>query len=480
MDFTGFRKSLEEAFGKEKAGVILAALENPASTSIRFNPLKKAHGTVPDATTTLYGEAGKGCNAVPWCREGRILGGRPSFTLDPEFHAGAYYVQDSSSMFVGWMFRRILEKLDCGSGVLKVLDLCAAPGGKTTDFAAALREVCGEKFLLVSNEVMTGRSRILADNTARWGEPNVMVSSSDPSSFAKLKDCFDIIITDVPCSGEGMFRKDEEAVRQWSEENIELCCARQKRILADVWPALKPSGYLLYSTCTFNRKENDGNVEWAARELGADVLTVGADFAEILRTAYGYSLAPGFSPGEGQYCAALRKNEDNGGKSEVRREVRHDTDGYRRKEPQQRGNTPAQLKNAFTFDASVREKNGSLIAVPSILDHELQTLSSAIRLICSGVTCGSLKRDKLVPDEDLVLCAMLSSNALPTVETDRQTALSYLHRDSIVLQKEAERGYVSLSYNGLRFGVVNNLGNRCNNLHPLSRRILMDIDSVSK
>ncbi len=503
MDFTGFRKSLEEAFGKEKAGVILAALENPASTSIRLNPLKKTSGTVPDATTALYGEAGKGCNAVPWCREGRILGGRPSFTLDPEFHAGAYYVQDSSSMFVGWMFRRILEQSDCGSGVLKVLDLCAAPGGKTTDIAAALREVCGDRFLLVSNEVMTGRSRILADNTARWGEPNVMVSSSDPSSFANLKDCFDIIITDVPCSGEGMFRKDDEAVRQWSEENVELCCARQKRILADVWPALKPSGYLLYSTCTFNRKENDGNVEWAAQELGADVLTVEADFSEILRTAYGYSLAPGYAPGEGQYCAALRKKSgaetarlqrENGssgmpasdGNQRKNRIECRDT-GNKRKNPRQLENSKgsqvsclAILKNAFTFDASVREKNGSLIAVPSILVPELQTLSSAIRLICSGVTCGSLKRDKLVPDEDLVLCAMLRSDALPTVETDRQTALSYLHRDSIVLQKEAERGYVSLSYNGLRFGVVNNLGNRCNNLHPLSRRILMDIDSGTK
>lgn len=471
MDFTGFRKSLEEAFGKEKAGVILAALENPASTSIRLNPLKKTSGTVPDATTALYGEAGKGCSAVPWCREGRILGGRPSFTLDPEFHAGAYYVQDSSSMFVGWMFRRILEKLDCGSGVLKVLDLCAAPGGKTTDIAAALREVCGDRFLLVSNEVMTGRSRILADNTARWGEPNVMVSSSDPSSFANLKDCFDIIITDVPCSGEGMFRKDDEAVRQWSEENVELCCARQKRILADMWPALKPSGYLLYSTCTFNRKENDGNVEWAAQELGAEVLTVRADFAEVLQTAHGYSLAPGYAPGEGQYCAALRKEcRDTGNK---RKNPRPPENG---KSPQ--GSGQAILKNAFTFDASVREKNGSLIAVPSILIPEIQTLSSAIRLICSGVTCGSLKRDKLVPDEDLVLCAMLRSDALPTVETGRQTALSYLHRDSIVLPKEAERGYVSLSYNGLRFGVVNNLGNRCNNLHPLSRRILMDIDST--
>ena len=159
--------------------------------------------------------------------------------MDPAFHSGAYYVQDSSSMFVGHIFRRLLEKRE---GRLKVLDLCAAPGGKTTDLAASLREHCDDNFLLVSNEVMSNRCGILADNVARWGDPNIIVTNADPSAFAKLQGYFDIILTDVPCSGEGMFRKDEEAVRQWSEETVELCCARQKRILADVWPSLKGGG----------------------------------------------------------------------------------------------------------------------------------------------------------------------------------------------------------------------------------------------
>ena len=284
--FTGM---LRDAFGSNRAEVILEALKEEASTAIRLNPLKAE--TEPEIVKGTFG-------TVPWCRLGRILPERPSFTLDPAFHSGVYYVQDSSSMFVGQVFREMLGKPE---GVLKVLDLCAAPGGKTTDMASSLREHCGNGFLLVSNEVMSNRCGILADNVARWGDPNVIVTSADPSAFAKLPGFFDMILTDVPCSGEGMFRKDEEAVRQWSGENVELCCARQKRILADVWPALKDGGLLVYSTCTFNTKENDGNVEWASETLGAEIATPDCGFPGVLRNGCGYSLAPGLVPGEGQY-----------------------------------------------------------------------------------------------------------------------------------------------------------------------------------
>ena len=369
-------------------------------------------------------------------------------------------------MFVGHIFRRLLEKRE---GRLKVLDLCAAPGGKTTDLAASLREHCGDNFLLVSNEVMSNRCGILADNVARWGDPNIIVTNADPSAFAKLQGYFDIILTDVPCSGEGMFRKDEEAVRQWSEETVELCCARQKRILADVWPSLKGGGLLIYSTCTFNQKENDGNAEWAANELGADIVTPECEFSQIIPTCYGYSLAPGFAPGEGQYCAALRKKG-------VQEPVH-------RKEKKSRKNVPGPeeklLKNYFSFDAAVSDRNGKLIAVPGNIAEDVAAVTEAVRTIASGVKCGSLKNGKLVPDEDLILNAFLKDEAFLTVEVDRQTALAYLHRDSIVLDSDIPKGYVALSWQGVRFGVVNNLGNRCNNLHPMNRRILKSIQNNS-
>ena len=146
-------------------------------------------------------------------------------------------------MFVGHVFRRLLETI-LEKGYVRVLDLCAAPGGKTTDLAASLREAFGDRFILVSNEVMKQRAGVLADNVALWGDPNVIVTSDDPHAFAALPEFFDMVVADVPCSGEGLFRKDEEAQRQWSEDNVALCEARQRRIIADMWPCLKKGGVL--------------------------------------------------------------------------------------------------------------------------------------------------------------------------------------------------------------------------------------------
>ena len=220
-----FRKYLVEAIGEERSLIAFAAFEKPASVSVRLNPFKSC----PEHSDARQ---------VAWNRHGRVLDERPVFTLDPHFHGGAYYVQDSSSMFVGHVFRNLLKEADMPEGrPVRVLDLCAAPGGKSTDLAASLREMFGDRFILVTNEVMKQRVGILADNMALWGDPNVVVTSDDPSAFASLPGFFDVIVADVPCSGEGMFRKDEDAQNQWSEDNVALCEARQRRIVADVWPS---------------------------------------------------------------------------------------------------------------------------------------------------------------------------------------------------------------------------------------------------
>ena len=208
-------------------------------------------------------------------------------------------------MFVGWLFREALKHFDL-SRPLRVLDLCAAPGGKTTDLAASLRAACGDSFLLVSNEVMRQRASVLSDNVALWGDPNVVVCSQDPKAFSNLEGFFDIILADVPCSGEGMFRKDPKAVEDWSEELVELCSQRQRRILADVWPALRKGGMLVYSTCTFEDAENDSNLEWAATELGGDIVPPENPFG-IRTTRCGHLLVPGEVPGEGQWAGCLVK-----------------------------------------------------------------------------------------------------------------------------------------------------------------------------
>lgn len=289
-----FIRMLEESVGADAATVVISALEALPSVSIRLNPEK---------LTECPFEGGE---KVPWSPYGYFLPERPVFTLDPLFHAGCYYVQDSSAMFVGELFRRIVGELE---GPVSVLDLCAAPGGKTTDLSASLRERFGDDFTLIANEVMKKRYGVLRGNVRTWGDRRVGTLSRDPAGFPG-KPLFDIILADVPCSGEGMFRKDSGAVEDWSESTVEFCAARQKRILSDIWPSLRPGGYLIYSTCTFNRLENDGILSWIASELGAQVLDFGP-FEGVFKTEYGYSLLPGFVRGEGQFAAALRKDGDS-------------------------------------------------------------------------------------------------------------------------------------------------------------------------
>ncbi len=282
---------LTESVGEADAATALKALEAEPSASIRLNPAKLTECPFPDATP------------VPWSPYGYLLKERPVFTLDPLFHAGAYYVQDTSAMMVGHLFRQLIGPLQEG---LCVMDLCAAPGGKTTDLAASLREHDGGKSLLLANEVIRSRYAVLRSNVATWGDERVGIVSRDPSAFGSAP-LFDVVVADVPCSGEGMFRKDPKAVEDWSPETVDFCTARSRRILSDIWPVLKEGGLLLFSTCTFNRKENDETVAWAADELGAEILNLGPQEPAV-RTAHGYLMLPGRVPGEGQYAAVLRKS----------------------------------------------------------------------------------------------------------------------------------------------------------------------------
>ena len=437
-----FISSLTGLIGEADAARAVAAMAGESSVSVRLNPFKQPQGYPP---TIL-----EGSSRVPWSPYGYILAERPVFTLHPLFHAGAYYVQDSSAMFAGWAFRSLLERFP--QRPLRVLDLCAAPGGKTTDLAASLREACGDGFLLVSNEVMRQRAAVLSDNVAVWGDPNVAVTSVDPGAFASLPGFFDIIVADVPCSGEGMFRKDAKAVEDWSPGTVELCAARQRRILADVWPALRDGGALLYSTCTFEDAENDWNLAWAAEELGGEIVPPENPFG-VRTTKHGHLLVPGEVPGEGQWVGAL----------------------FKRSDPLAQGPSepPAPPVRGMGDRFARPSHDSEVVKCGQSLEASMEAVKR-FRPLRAGFPEGQFKGKDFIPDPDWAMSISFDRTRYPEAPVDRQTALHFLHRDTIVLEG-APLGYNVITYRGVPLGFVKNLGRRCNNLHPQSRRIRMDI-----
>ena len=290
-----FIAQMRNLIGEDELQQLLEALEGPSPTTIRINPAKANRDFLGCAEAP----------AVPWCAEGVYLADRPSFTLDPLFHAGAYYVQEASSMFIAHLLRQYVGDTD-----VTALDLCAAPGGKSSLMQACLS--AGSS--LIANEIMPKRAWILRENISKWGGDNVVVTNNRPEDFRRMREVFDLILCDVPCSGEGMFRKDEGAIRDWSLQNVEMCAERQRDIVETIWPCLRPGGLMIYSTCTYNTLEDEENVRWISQELGADILpcnpqpewnVVGNLLDDTFPCCHFF---PHRIQGEGFFCAILRKH----------------------------------------------------------------------------------------------------------------------------------------------------------------------------
>ena len=442
---SAFWELMRASAGEDAVHSFREALQTPPPVSVRLNPFK----------TPAAGKPFPEGERVPWSAEGRYIGERPAFTLDPLLHAGAYYVQDASAMAVGEVLRRCLEP-SAGTPV-RVLDACAAPGGKTTDAAASLRGSYGDGFLLVSNEVMRQRASVLKDNVAIWGDPCVAVTSADPAAFGAMGGFFDLVIADVPCSGEGMFRKDEGAVRDWLEAAVSICAARARRIVSALWPALRQGGILIFSTCTFNHFENGDNVRWIASELGADIVTPQIDAPGAIPADGGYLFVPGMVRGEGQFVAALRKTAPGSRVSSFRT----------------KGGGATLPDGLLDRPCTLRLRGDTVIALPEAIAADAAALDS-LHPLSVGTAAGRFKGRDFIPSADLALSLLLAPDAFPSVSLDREKALAFLHRDTLVLPG-APKGFVRVDYDGLPLGFVKNLGQRCNNLHPADRRIRMDI-----
>lgn len=447
--------------GVDLYGAFEEALRQPPPVSIRLNPLKCAGATV---TEELHD------GTVAWCRDGVYLKRRPNFTFDPLLHAGVYYVQEASSMFIQHV---VSEELKMKDGGLMVLDLCAAPGGKSTAVRAALPPGS----LLISNEPVRQRANILSENIQKSGHPDVIVTNNYAKDFAAAGIAFDIIICDVPCSGEGMFRKDGGAISEWSAQNVEKCRIRQRGIVSDIMECLRPGGLLIYSTCTFNEKENEENIEWAATELGAEIIEVHTEKEWSITGALSgncpvYRFIPGKTRGEGLFMAVMR------GKAER---------GKVRKEPEERKGKrewrhPEYTVNAYTgkpvgkwlTDAGnfkiIRDED-RLRAIPLRWEHIYGKVKRSLKVIHAGVTLGRQKGSDIIPDQSLALSTALNREAFPTEEINHTQAISYLRKEAITLSGKTPQGIVLLTYRDIPVGFVKNIGSRTNNLYPQEWKI---------
>ena len=418
------------------------SLDYPLPTSVRLNPNKTK-------STPQHKQVG-------WCSNGYYLPERILFTFDPKFHAGEYYVQEASSMFVEQLLKSFVKS------PVRLLDLCAAPGGKTT---LALSTIPEGSFV-VANEYVPQRAQILAENIIKWGTSNTIVTNNTPADYGKLRDTFDVIIVDAPCSGEGMFRKDEEALSGWSVDNVNLCVERQKEILSNVWNALKPGGILIYSTCTYNTEENEEIAQFLIEEFNCEALPE-VEIAQewgITREFKGsvpfYRFMPHKTLGEGFSVTAIRKGEGNysplkPGKSKL-------------KTIPLPNNLKPYLKEYSKYEYTIFKDR--VIALDATA-KEMMQLMEKFNILHAGISVAVTDKGKdFIPHHALSQSVELNIEETPKIEVDYKGAISYLRREAMPLDTQ-QRGIALITYNSTPLGWVKCVGNRANNLYPQEWRI---------
>jgi len=443
-------ESLEGITGYDRSSFEKIHLSGQQVTSIRLNPFK-SFSPNPSWDTS----------PVSWCPQGYYLSERPSFTLDPLFHAGAYYVQEASSMFL-W---QVLQDIYTEGGPWKVLDLCAAPGGKNTLLSSFFKEG-----LVVANEVIKSRAAVLVENLTKWGTDQVIITNNDPAHFQSLPGYFDLMLIDAPCSGSGLFRKDPAAVAEWSLENVTLCSQRQKRIVADALPALKEDGILIYATCSYSPEEDEAIADWLVGEMDMENIPIHfqtewgiVETISRVHQAKGYRFYPDKLKGEGFFTAVFKKKSAT---QNIRLKEMVLPTPSRQELTQVAGfiNLP-EIYTLFKQSETIRTIRKEWLPA-------LQCLAKQLYIKKAGVEIGTLKGKDLIPSHELAL-SLLPVDGFPSVELSRTDALQYLRRKEIVLDTP-HTGWCLVRFEGLPLGWVKILTNRVNNYYPAEWRILKE------
>lgn len=436
-----FVTQMKASLGPEFAA-FEASLSSPSPVSIRYNLFKEIHKEIG--------------NPVPWCQEALYLSQRPEFVYDPFWHGGGYYVQEAGSMFAGHALKQLLPKLKHPI----VLDMCAAPGGKSTHLLSLLQEAGG---LLVSNEIIKTRLHILQENLTKWGLPNVVITHNDSAQFSILENFFDVLMVDAPCSGEGLFRKQHDAVNEWSEQQVTFCAERQKEILENLWLALKPGGYLIYSTCTYNRQENEENVEWLVQEYEAQLIDLEVPEDWNIVSGEGYHFYPHKTQSEGFYLAVLQKPHETYSKRSISIKRNYFSKLYKEE--------LAQVEPLFQSEGMLwrKQPKGVLNLLPERFYEEIEYLAYKLNVVQTGLEAIEIKGKDFNPLQSAANSLLLSPYSFSHAELDLDTALRYLSKQDFTF--EGEIGLNLLRYEGLPLGWAKKMPNRVNNYYPQEWRI---------
>lgn len=438
-----FVKQIQTNFPTQ-ANAFIQSLNNAVVTAIKTNPLKPA-------TINFLANS----KPVAWYNQGFLLQDRPQFTADPLFSAGAYYVQESSSMFLA----HVLEYLKASYNISSALDLCAAPGGKTT----LLQSVLGQNAAIVANEIIKSRVGVLVQNIQKWGMANAIVVNNDPKDIAASGIEFDLVLTDAPCSGEGLFRRDANAAGEWSMANVDLCAQRQQRILNDAVKCIKPGGFLIYSTCTFNTKENEDNVNWLVQNYGFKTLAIPVEptwqITQLQENCYRF--LPHCVPGEGLFVCVLQKPGDA-----------NDSRGLK---PVKLNEKPILTFNKWLNNAAdfyVLNRKNKILAVPKTHYAFFYLVQQCLNVSYLPIELGEVdKKGLLIPSHALALSVFAASN-IASIEVNAETALLYLRKQPFKLQHTIDNGWCLIKYKQLPLGFVKVLPGRINNYYPTDWRIL--------
>ncbi len=441
--------SLELVKGFNKIAFEAVHMSSEQVCSIRSNPFKKA---IPHASIIRQ--------SIPWCEQAFYLDERPSFTLDPLFHGGAYYVQEASSMFLHYLLKNILKE---GVQQKKVLDLCAAPGGKTSLLASLFSDG-----LVVANEINKSRASVLIENITKWGLPNIIITNNNPEHFKQLEGFFDVIVVDAPCSGSGLFRKDPKAIEEWSLQNVAHCSVRQENILAAILPCLKEGGILVYSTCSYSTMENEGIADWLIHNQPLQSLNIPLPEAwNIVATqspeagATGFRFYPHLLQGEGFYIAAFQKIGE--------------VESLPRKEnilPKPTRSELEQLSAYIGFANTYQyfKQHDAIRILPEMHDKFLAQLAKQLYIKKAGVELGVFKGKDFIPSHEWAV-SILNKDKYPTTELDLNQSLQFLRRKEWS-GDDLPKGWTLACFQGLPIGWIKVLPNRINNYYPAEWRIL--------